>query len=181
MEEQSLWHHTWVHVDFFFQLNLLPPYSLRSQGDNFFLNVMNITIPFKISFTFLTLQQRTKCKQQQAGVRWESENHSSSTICEWNAVSMLSLSSPWKSMSSELEWHRQHPVLRDRQMKPYSLLLSLCLSLCSWLYYWTGSDNKYLGSMHCTKGRCDYRSRPSPHQAVRYIYLMITTFGSISS
>ena len=24
----------WGYVDFFFQLNLLPPYSLRSQGEN---------------------------------------------------------------------------------------------------------------------------------------------------
>ena len=31
------------------------------------------------------------------------------------------------------------------------------------------------------KARRDYRSRPSRHQAVRYIYLTITTFGSVSS
>ena len=29
---QILWHHIRVHVDFFFQLNLPPPYSLHSQG-----------------------------------------------------------------------------------------------------------------------------------------------------
>ena len=33
-DRQFLWHHIQVYVDFFFQLNLLPPYSLGSQGDN---------------------------------------------------------------------------------------------------------------------------------------------------
>ena len=32
-DRQILWHHVWVCVDFSFKLNLLPPYSLRSQGD----------------------------------------------------------------------------------------------------------------------------------------------------
>ena len=32
-ERQILWHHIKVCVDFFFKLNLLPPYSLYSQGD----------------------------------------------------------------------------------------------------------------------------------------------------
>ena len=31
---QILWYHIQVCVDFFFKLNFLPPYSLRSQGDN---------------------------------------------------------------------------------------------------------------------------------------------------
>ena len=33
VKRQILWHHIWVYVDFFFLLNLLPSYSLRSQGD----------------------------------------------------------------------------------------------------------------------------------------------------
>ena len=33
-DRQILWHHIQGYADFFFQLNLLPPYSLRSQGDN---------------------------------------------------------------------------------------------------------------------------------------------------
>ena len=32
-DKQILWHHIRGYVDFFFQLNLLAPYSLRSQGD----------------------------------------------------------------------------------------------------------------------------------------------------
>ena len=32
-DRQILWHHIRWYVDFFLQLNLLPPYSLRSQGD----------------------------------------------------------------------------------------------------------------------------------------------------
>ena len=32
-DRQILWHHVWVGVDFFFKLNLLPPFTLRSQGD----------------------------------------------------------------------------------------------------------------------------------------------------
>ena len=31
-----IWGHKRVYVDFFFHLNLLPPYSLRSQGINVF-------------------------------------------------------------------------------------------------------------------------------------------------
>ena len=31
-EGQIIWRHIQVYVDFFFQINFLPPYSLRSQG-----------------------------------------------------------------------------------------------------------------------------------------------------
>ena len=33
---QILWHQIWVYADFFFQLNLLHPYLIRSQGDKLF-------------------------------------------------------------------------------------------------------------------------------------------------
>ena len=36
-DRQILWHHIRGYVDFFFQLNLLLPYSLGSQGDNSYL------------------------------------------------------------------------------------------------------------------------------------------------
>ena len=32
-DKQILWHHIYGYVNFFFHLNLLPPYSLCSQGD----------------------------------------------------------------------------------------------------------------------------------------------------
>ena len=39
---QILWHHIRVCVDFFFKLNFLPPYLLRSQGDK--INMTNQTV-----------------------------------------------------------------------------------------------------------------------------------------
>ena len=42
-------HHIPVHVDFFFQLNLLPPYLLRSEGDNKINQVFLIFITRELS------------------------------------------------------------------------------------------------------------------------------------
>ena len=44
------------NVDFFFQLNLLPPYSLRSQGDNLRINAFKLEVYYlskpKLVFSF---------------------------------------------------------------------------------------------------------------------------------
>ena len=51
-DRQILWHHIWVCVDFFFKLNLLPPYWLNSQGIMFIVVVKWVMFAKIQSYSF---------------------------------------------------------------------------------------------------------------------------------
>ena len=54
IDRQILWHHKWGYADFFFQLNLLPPYSLQSKFESCRLEWSKLDL----TFASLFLRQR---------------------------------------------------------------------------------------------------------------------------